>query len=39
MTNFNNFDLMSIGKHCFVSNCRLLDYLPFTCDLCKKEFW
>ncbi len=33
MTEFSNF-----GKHCSDPYCRQLDFLPFTCDLCKRVF-
>eukprot|EP01053_Blabericola_migrator_P005769 Blabericola_migrator_1__5768@NODE_2921_length_2208_cov_64_448856_g1831_i0_p2_GENE_NODE_2921_length_2208_cov_64_448856_g1831_i0NODE_2921_length_2208_cov_64_448856_g1831_i0_p2_ORF_typecomplete_len182_score21_74zfAN1/PF01428_16/1_1e13zfAN1/PF01428_16/7_9e02zfAN1/PF01428_16/1_7e06Transp_Tc5_C/PF04236_15/0_0093Transp_Tc5_C/PF04236_15/4_8e02Transp_Tc5_C/PF04236_15/3zfC5HC2/PF02928_16/0_42zfC5HC2/PF02928_16/2_9e03zfC5HC2/PF02928_16/0_017DUF2180/PF09947_9/0_19DUF2180/PF09947_9/0_23DUF2180/PF09947_9/1_2e len=26
------------GAHCEVSYCRTLDFLPFTCEFCKKVF-
>ncbi|CAJ1911444.1 unnamed protein product [Sphenostylis stenocarpa] len=26
----------NLGKHCSVSDCRLLDFLPFTCDRCEQ---
>ena len=25
-----------LGKHCSVSDCRLIDFLPFTCDRCNQ---
>ena len=25
-----------LGKHCSVDDCKLIDFLPFTCDRCKK---
>lgn len=28
----------SLGNQCGVANCKQLDFLPFTCDLCKKIF-
>ncbi|CAL4112507.1 unnamed protein product, partial [Meganyctiphanes norvegica] len=31
-------ELPHMGTHCAESACRQLDFLPFTCDLCKKEF-
>lgn len=31
-------ELSNVGKHCEVSTCRQLDFLPFTCDNCKKIF-
>lgn len=27
-----------LGKHCSVDDCKLIDFLPFTCDRCKKVF-
>ncbi|KAG1368755.1 Zinc finger AN1 and C2H2 domain-containing stress-associated protein 16 [Cocos nucifera] len=27
-----------LGKHCSVEDCRQIDFLPFTCDRCKKVF-
>jgi len=27
-----------LGKHCTVQSCKLLDFLPFRCDACKKIF-
>eukprot|EP00112_Aurelia_sp_Birch-Aquarium-sp1_P002393 Seg1263.6 transcript_id=Seg1263.6/GoldUCD/mRNA.D3Y31 product="AN1-type zinc finger protein 2B" protein_id=Seg1263.6/GoldUCD/D3Y31 len=38
MANSQEIDLMSIGKHCSKNDCRQLDYLPFKCDYCSKEF-
>lgn len=28
----------NLGKHCSVDDCKLIDFLPFTCDRCKKVF-
>jgi len=28
----------SLGKHCSVEDCKLLDFLPFTCDGCRQTF-
>ncbi|KAJ0791966.1 putative transcription factor C2H2 family [Helianthus annuus] len=25
-----------LGKHCSVDDCKLIDFLPFTCDCCNK---
>ncbi|XP_057982115.1 zinc finger AN1 and C2H2 domain-containing stress-associated protein 16 [Malania oleifera] len=27
-----------LGKHCFVDDCKQIDFLPFTCDRCRKVF-
>lgn len=27
-----------IGKHCSFAGCRQLDFLPFTCDACKRVY-
>ncbi|CAN0910028.1 Zinc finger AN1 and C2H2 domain-containing stress-associated protein 11 [Linum grandiflorum] len=27
-----------LGKHCFVDDCKQLDFLPFTCDRCRQVF-
>ncbi|XP_076955031.1 zinc finger AN1 and C2H2 domain-containing stress-associated protein 13-like [Bidens hawaiensis] len=27
-----------LGKHCSVDDCKLIDFLPFTCDCCNKVF-
>ncbi|XP_038971754.1 zinc finger AN1 and C2H2 domain-containing stress-associated protein 16-like [Phoenix dactylifera] len=27
-----------LGKHCSVEDCRQIDFLPFTCDRCRKVF-
>lgn len=27
-----------LGKHCSVSDCRLIDFLPFTCDRCNQVY-
>ncbi|KAK8961303.1 Zinc finger AN1 and C2H2 domain-containing stress-associated protein 16 [Platanthera guangdongensis] len=27
-----------LGKHCSVEDCKLIDFLPFTCDRCDKVF-
>lgn len=29
-------DLMSLGDHCEVVDCRQIDFLPFKCDACQK---
>ena len=26
----------NLGKHCSVDDCKLIDFLPFTCDCCNK---
>lgn len=31
-------DLMSVGKHCSVTNCSQRDFLPFVCDCCHQPF-
>ncbi|XP_068223907.1 AN1-type zinc finger protein 2A-like [Palaemon carinicauda] len=31
-------ELPHLGKHCAEPTCFQLDFLPFTCNLCKKEF-
>nr|XP_043610334.1 zinc finger AN1 and C2H2 domain-containing stress-associated protein 13-like [Erigeron canadensis] len=28
----------NLGKHCSVDDCKLIDFLPFTCDCCNKVF-
>ncbi|KAH7421658.1 hypothetical protein KP509_13G069600 [Ceratopteris richardii] len=28
----------NLGKHCSVSDCNQLDFLPFTCDVCHQVF-
>ncbi|XP_051140552.1 zinc finger AN1 and C2H2 domain-containing stress-associated protein 16-like [Andrographis paniculata] len=28
----------NLGKHCRVEDCRLIDFLPFTCDCCQQIF-
>ncbi|KAL0911461.1 hypothetical protein M5K25_019604 [Dendrobium thyrsiflorum] len=28
----------NLGKHCSVEDCKLIDFLPFTCDCCDKVF-
>ncbi|XP_020580052.1 zinc finger AN1 and C2H2 domain-containing stress-associated protein 16-like [Phalaenopsis equestris] len=28
----------NLGKHCSVEDCKLIDFLPFTCDRCDKVF-
>ena len=38
MANSNDFDFMAVGQHCSESTCRRLDFLPFTCEHCKKDF-
>ena len=39
MTDFDDADLMDIGKHCqFHGECNQLDFLPFKCSGCKKTF-
>lgn len=27
-----------LGKHCSVDDCKLIDFLPFTCDSCHRVF-
>lgn len=27
-----------LGKHCFVDDCKQIDFLPFTCDRCHQVF-
>ncbi|WCJ33473.1 zinc finger (C2H2 type AN1-like) family protein [Euphorbia peplus] len=27
-----------LGKHCSKEDCKLIDFLPFTCDLCRQVF-
>ncbi|KAK3446714.1 zinc finger AN1 and C2H2 domain-containing stress-associated protein 16 [Eucalyptus grandis] len=27
-----------LGKHCTVDDCKLIDFLPFTCDRCNQVF-
>jgi hypothetical protein len=29
-------DVESIGKHCQLEYCHVLDFLPFSCDSCSK---
>ncbi|KAI9246270.1 hypothetical protein BDA99DRAFT_267410 [Phascolomyces articulosus] len=31
-------ELPHIGKHCSLSNCQTLDFLPITCPFCQKTF-
>lgn len=31
-------ELPDVGKHCFLKNCRQLDYVPIKCDLCNHFF-
>lgn len=31
-------DLMALGTHCSVVDCRQLDFLPFNCQHCKHTF-
>ncbi|KAM7524522.1 hypothetical protein LguiA_014424 [Lonicera macranthoides] len=28
----------NLGKHCSVGDCKLIDFLPFTCDCCHQVF-
>ncbi|CAI6006675.1 unnamed protein product [Closterium sp. NIES-64] len=28
----------SLGRHCSLSSCQLLDFLPFKCDACHQPF-
>ncbi|KAL3357443.1 hypothetical protein AABB24_017918 [Solanum stoloniferum] len=28
----------NLGKHCFVDDCRQIDFLPFTCDCCHQVY-
>ena len=38
MTMAENADLLSLGKHCFVTHCKQLDFLPFKCTFCEETF-
>ena len=31
-------DLLGLGEHCAVQECRQIDFLPFTCDCCKRVY-
>jgi predicted nucleic acid binding AN1-type Zn finger protein len=31
-------DLLGIGEHCAEPSCRLVDFLPFTCDCCHRTY-
>jgi len=31
-------DFLSIGKHCSEETCKQLDFLPFKCDDCARQF-
>ena len=31
-------ELPDLGKHCFVSDCKQLDFLPFECTYCSMTF-
>ncbi|VDO45457.1 unnamed protein product [Haemonchus placei] len=31
-------ELPDLGGRCFFENCKRLDFLPFTCPLCKECF-
>lgn len=31
-------ELPHLGEHCSLESCNQLDFLPFTCDACKKIF-
>ncbi|KAG2218404.1 hypothetical protein INT45_011592 [Circinella minor] len=31
-------ELPNVGKHCSLSNCQTLDFLPITCPFCQKTF-
>ncbi|KMZ61411.1 AN1-type zinc finger protein 2B [Zostera marina] len=28
----------NLGKHCSVDDCKMIDFLPFTCDRCSQVF-
>ncbi|PKA61000.1 Zinc finger AN1 and C2H2 domain-containing stress-associated protein 16 [Apostasia shenzhenica] len=30
--------MADLGRHCSVEECKLVDFLPFTCDRCKQVF-
>lgn len=34
-----DYDLLSIGRHCSIKDCNQLDFLPFTCSDCHATFW
>lgn len=31
-------EFSNLGKHCFVDDCRQIDFLPFTCDCCHQVY-
>lgn len=31
-------ELPHIGHRCKVSDCKQLDFLPFTCELCNEKY-
>lgn len=31
-------DLLALGSHCSVPDCRQIDFLPFTCDCCSRVY-
>ncbi|XP_065051105.1 AN1-type zinc finger protein 2B-like [Rhopilema esculentum] len=38
MANFQDIDLMAVGRHCSRKDCNRLDYLPIKCDHCNLLF-
>lgn len=38
MANLETTDLMAIGKHCHKKDCRQIDFLPFNCQRCRRDF-
>lgn len=38
MANSESTDLMSVGKHCSLSDCKRLDFLPYKCGPCGMIF-
>ncbi|KAK2566283.1 AN1-type zinc finger protein 2B, partial [Acropora cervicornis] len=32
-------DLLSLGTHCSLAECKRLDFLPFHCSHCSQVFW
>ncbi|MEW5298137.1 MAG: hypothetical protein WDW36_001290 [Sanguina aurantia] len=38
MEHSSGADLLTLGEHCSHASCNQNDFLPFTCDCCKRTF-
>ena len=38
MDSTGSADLLALGSHCSVPDCKQIDFLPFSCDCCGQVF-